>query len=98
MRRARTLAALGMLVLAAAGCAHGPGGKGPRMGPDHTPGWQMMNQAERDEHHRRMMAARTPEDCRRVMDEHRKRMQERADAHGMKMPGPRHDACAGMRP
>ncbi len=98
MRLSWTLAALGALVFAGAGCAHGPGGKGPRMGPDHTPGWHMMNQAERDEHQRRMLAARTPEECRQLMEEHRRRMQERASARGAAMPGPRHDACAGMQP
>lgn len=100
MRKASTLAALAILTVAVTGCAHLPGGMGhhgqdPRTGPEHTPGWHMMNQAERDEHHRRMLAARTPEECRQAMDEHRRRMQERAGPRGMTMPP--HDACAGMQ-
>ena len=104
MKRISTFAAVGLLAIAGAGCAQGPGGMGlgmgpqgggPRMGPDHTPGWHMMNQAERDEHHRRMLAARSPEECRQIMGEHQRRMQERAGPGGMRMPP--QDACAGMR-
>ena len=101
MRSISTLTALGILVLAGTGCADGPGGmglrgQGPRMGPENTPGWHMMNQAERDQHHKRTLAVRTPEECRQIMDEHRRRMQERARARGMTMPP--HDSCAGMQP
>ncbi|WP_332813566.1 hypothetical protein [Ramlibacter sp.] len=103
MGKASTLVALAAFVAAGAGCAYPPGGMGrhaggPGTGPDHTPGWGMMSQAERDEHHRRMQAARTPEECRQAMDDHRRRMQERARERGMRMPEPRQDACAAMRP
>lgn len=102
MKTYATLLALGLCALAGAGCAQGPGrmgmgpqGPGPRMGPDHTPGWHMMTQAERDEHHRRMLSARTPQECRQFMDEHRRLMQQRAGGRGMQMPP--QDACAGMQ-
>jgi hypothetical protein len=80
----------------------GPGrmGAGPMMGgrwgPGQTPGWSMMSPAERDEHHRRMEQARTYDDCRAVMDEHRARMQQRGGAGGDDRPGPRSDACEGL--
>lgn len=102
MRSVSSLAAMATFLLAGAGCAQGPGmmgggpGRGPHVGPDHTPGWAMMNQAERDEHHKRMQGIRTPEECRQAMEEQRRRMQERATARGLMMPGPNQDACAGM--
>ena len=100
MGRTTIAAALAIFTVALTGCAQGPGGIGHqasegRTGPDHTPGWHMMSQAERDEHHRRMLAARTPEECRQAMDEHRRQMQERAGPSGMAMPP--QDACAGMQ-
>jgi hypothetical protein len=81
--------------------AAGPGarrGMGPRFGRDYTPGWSMMSRAERDEHHKRMVEARTPDECRAVRDEHRKLMEQRAKERGRpNMPGPRYDACASLR-
>lgn len=74
------------------------GGMGPRMGKDFTPGWAMMSTQERDEHHKRLQDAKTPEECRAVMDEHRKLMDQRAKERGMSgMRGPRRDACAGFK-
>ena len=74
-------------------------GAGARAGSDVTPGWMMMEPAERDEHRQAMLAARTPEECRKVRDEHMARMQERARARGMaSMPMAQMDACADMRP
>jgi hypothetical protein len=88
---------------AASAPAAGPGpgargGMGPRMGRDFTPGWSMMTQQERDEHHKRLLEAKTPEECRAIMDEHRKLMSDRAKERGMPaMRGPRRDACAGFK-
>lgn len=90
----------------AAASAPGPGGPGmgprrgigPRFGRDYTPGWAMMSEAERAEHHRQMADVRTRDECRAVRDEHRKLMEQRARERGMgNMRGPRHDACAGFR-
>lgn len=75
------------------------GGMGPRVGSDSTPGWMMMDPAEREEHRRAMAAARTPDECRKLRDEHLQRMQQRARERGMgSMPMPMHDACEGMNP
>jgi hypothetical protein len=58
----------------------------------------MMSAQERDEHHKRLLEAKTPEECRAVMDEHRKLMEQRAKDRGMPgMRGPRRDACAGFK-
>lgn len=82
-----------------AGPAAGPRGPmGPRFGQDFTPGWMMMTPEERDEHRRRMQSARTPEECRQLLDEHRKLMESRAKDRGMgNMRAPRRDACADWR-
>lgn len=106
-----TLAAMAAVILSATACAQqapwagprGPGqggpGMGPRFGSDYTPGWSMMDPAEREEHQRAMQGARTPEECRRLRDEHLQRMQQRGMARGMAgIPMPRFDACAGMQP
>jgi hypothetical protein len=66
---------------------------GGRWGSDFTPGWSMMTPKERDDYHRRMADAKTPEDCRAVFDEHRKLMDQRAQERGVRMPTPRRDAC-----
>lgn len=85
------------------GYGMGPGGMGPGRGPwygsDYTPGWSMMTPQERDEHRRRMLAARTPEECRQIRDEQVQRMTDRARAQGATtLPMPMRDACAGMQP
>jgi hypothetical protein len=79
----------------------GPGPRGPmgpRFGQDYTPGWSMMTPQERDDHRQRMHSAKTPDDCRKIVDEHRKLMADRAKERGMgSFRGPRRDACAGWR-
>lgn len=71
---------------------------GPSIGRDFTPGWMMMDRAERDTHRQQMLNAKSAEECRQIRDEHLKQMTERAKARGVTMPGPRHDACASFRP
>jgi hypothetical protein len=76
-----------------------PAGRGmaERWGPDRTPGWAMMSPEERAEHRRQMESVRTRDECRKTMDDHHRRMVERAKERGMMMPDrPRHDACANM--
>lgn len=112
MRTIPVVAALAAVLLATTACsqpgappgdrmAGGPPreGMGPRVGSDATPGWMMMDPAERESHRRAMLAARTPEECRALRDEHLQRMQQRARERGMgSMPMPMRDACEGMKP
>ena len=112
MRKIPLATAVAAFILSTTACSQQPraagepmsggmmqGGSGARAGSDFTPGWMMMEPAERDEHRQAMLAARTPEECRKLRDEHMARMQERARARGMaSMPMPQMDACAGMRP
>lgn len=84
------------------GGPHGMGGgmggmQGMAMGPDNTHGWGMMSAQEREEHHRRMMAARSPEECRAMHTEHQRRMTERSRERGITMNPPPHDPCDQMR-
>lgn len=92
----RSIAVLLSLVGAvSAGCAQGARPmSGPwHAGPNHTPGWSMMSEQERAQHHAQLQAAKTPEECQRVMDEHRRLMQRRAAERGMPMQSPPEAAC-----
>lgn len=76
-------------------------GTGPmgRWGADTTPGWSMMTPAERTEHQERMRSAKTYEECKTVMEQHREQMAARAKEKGGKaLRTPRRDACAGLKP
>ena len=74
------------------------GGMGPRSGPGWTPGWSMMSAEERREHHDRLAAAKTYDECRAEMDRHRQAMGERARTQGRPGPDtPRRDACASLK-
>lgn len=92
----RTIAAsLSLVGAIGAGCAQTgrPMGGPWHAGPRHTPGWSMMSEQERAQHHAQLRAAKTPEECRRVMDEHRRLMERRAAERGMPMQAPPEDAC-----
>jgi hypothetical protein len=85
------------------------GGMGPRMGPgmgrgagrwgsDFTPGWAMMTPEERNEHRDRMRNMKSYEECKAYQSQHHEQMAARAkERGGSPMPGPRRDACAGMK-
>ncbi len=106
MKHHITLCAAGLLVLSlgaaqAQGPASAPGmgmmGRSP-MTRDNTPGWSMMNRAERREHHDKMMAMSDHGACMAYMQEHHAKMAERAKARGRTLPAqPRRDACAPLK-
>jgi len=80
-----------------------PGGMGMMRGwqatRDNTPGWAMMNRAERDAHHRKMQSMASADECKAYMDKHRAEMVDRAKQQGRKAPAavaPRHDPCARL--
>ena len=90
----------------------GPGGgMGPGMGPgmgggrgmrfdfnkDNTPGWSLMTPEERTAHREKMLAAKTPEECKAVQEEHHKQMAARAKEKGQTLRGPRQNACDRMK-
>ena len=86
--------------------AGGPSAGGPgmgmragRWGPDMTPGWTLMTDAERVEHQNRMRAMKTYAECKLFQAEHYTLLTERAKAQGKQLPpmgSGRRDPCAGL--
>lgn len=62
-------------------------------GPRYTPGWAMMSEQERAQHHAQMQAAQSPEECQRLLEEHRRLMEQRAAERRMPMRRPSRAAC-----
>jgi Spy/CpxP family protein refolding chaperone len=77
----------------------GPGGRGMRFdfNKDNTPGWSLMTPEERTAHREKMLAAKTPEECKAIQEEHHKQMSERAKEKGQALRGPRQNACDRMK-
>jgi hypothetical protein len=100
------VAALTLGIAHAQGAASGPqpgmgmggGMRGMNMNRDNTPGWSMMNRAERKEHHDKMMAMTDHGACMAHMEEHHAKIAERAKERGRTLPAkPRRDACAALK-
>ncbi|MDT3736518.1 MAG: hypothetical protein ROZ00_09850 [Denitratisoma sp.] len=77
----------------------GPGGRGMRFefNKDNTPGWSLMTPEERTAHREKMLAAKTPEECKAVQEEHHQQMAARAKEKGQTLRGPRQNACDRMK-
>lgn len=84
---------------ASAAFAQGPGkGAGWSFNKDNTGGWSMMGREERAEHRNRMMSMKTYEECVAYLEEHRKRMEARAQERGRPGPGnAAHNMCDRMK-
>jgi Ni/Co efflux regulator RcnB len=95
------LLAASMTAAQAQGAASAPamgGMRGMQMNRDNTPGWSMMNRAERKEHHDKMMAMTDHAACMAYMEQHHAKMAERAKERGRTLPAkPRRDACAALK-
>jgi len=98
-----------LVLTVAAGCTHGMGGhtmgSGTGMGMGQpgdadaasTPGWSMMSPEERHAHRSRMQSMGNREECMRHMEEHQRRMMDRAKEHSVAPPAPGDaKACEGM--
>ena len=76
-------------------------GQGRGMGADaqdSTPGWSMMTPEEREAHQAHLRSATSREQCERYMQEHQKRMADRAKQRGLPAPAePRPDLCPAMK-
>jgi hypothetical protein len=98
MRTPPALAALAALALCTvAGAQQAPAPAEtftPHVGPEYTPGFDMMSPQERDDYRDRILAAPTRDECRRMRDEQIRVAAQRASVRGMKyVPDPRYDAC-----
>ena len=70
--------------------------QGSRAGADQIPGWNMMTTQERQQFQRDMQSAKSPDQCRQVMDKHRQLMADRAKERGVATPTePRRDGSRG---
>jgi Spy/CpxP family protein refolding chaperone len=103
----RILATAALALVAGISLAQGPGpgagpGKGPgggwQFGPNNTRGWSLMTAEEREQHRQKMLAMTTYADCKALLDEQRKLIDERAKERGVAAPrGPRTDMCERMK-
>lgn len=76
----------------------GAAGQGARAGSDYTPGWSMMNSAERKEHRERMRTMKTYEECKAYAEQHHEEMKARAkERGGAALKQARRDPCEGMK-
>jgi hypothetical protein len=107
MKTTHFTALMALLITASGAWAQGgPPASGPQrgMGPramsgaDFTPGWAMMSRQERDEHRAKMRSMQNYDECKAYVEQHREQMAARAKERGMAaMPGPRRDACVGLK-
>lgn len=74
-------------------------GKGAGYGfnADNTRGWGLMTPAERTEHQKKMLAAKTTDECIAVRDEHHKLMEARAKEKGTTLGTPKANPCDQMK-
>jgi hypothetical protein len=67
-------------------------------GPNDTMGWSMMDRKERNEHHTRMHAMKSFDECKAYVDDHHAKMRARAKEAGRAMPAePRNYACSWLK-
>ena len=68
------------------GMVGGPMMGGQCCGADVTPGWAMMTPEERRQHQEKMRGFKDQQACQAYMDDHHKKMQERAKEQGKALP------------
>ncbi len=83
------------LALTASSAFAGPGPWSADKG--NTPGWQLMTPEERTEHQAKMRSFTDYNACTQYVDEHRKKMVERAKEKGMAPPAMRRNPCDMMK-
>ncbi|MEO1765755.1 hypothetical protein [Thiobacter aerophilum] len=93
-RRLVLAAALAAIVLSTSALAQGPR---YRFNQTNTPGWTLMSAEERAEHQKKMLAAKTYDECKAIQEEHHKAMEARAKEKGVTLNAPRYNACDRMK-
>ena len=89
--------AAGLMFAFAAAQAADSGGRRFRFDQDNVPGWALMTSAERAAHHQKLTSLRTVDECRAYMQEHRGKMEARAQERGKILRAPRFDVCDQMK-
>ena len=64
---------------------------------NNTAGWQLMTPAERTEHQTKLRSFTEYNACKEYVDEHHKKMEERAKEKGVAVPVMRRNACDVMK-
>jgi hypothetical protein len=85
-----------LLALSSASAANGETERF-RFDQDNVPGWTLMSSAERVEHHRKLVGFRRVSDCRAYLEEHRKRMEDRARERNRLLRMPSFDVCEQLK-
>jgi len=93
-RRLIIAATLAAVILSTSALAQGPR---YRFNQTNTPGWSMMSAAERTEHQKKMLAAKTYDECKAIQEEHHKAMEARAKEKGVTLGTPKANACDNMK-
>lgn len=83
------------VTLGAVGAEAAPGPY--RFQQDNTPGWTLMTPAERTEFQNKMGVAKTYDECKAILAEHRATIATRAQEKGVTVNVPRREACDQMR-
>lgn len=94
--RVPLLLATAMLTLTVSGTTLAQGPR-YRFNQNNTPGWTLMTPEERAEHQKKMLAAKTYEECKQIQEEHHKMMEARAKEKGVTLNAPRYNACDRMK-
>ena len=68
-----------------------------QFGEENVPGWALMSSAERVEHHQKLLGFKRLVDCRTYMEEHRRKMEERARERNRIPRVPRFDVCEQLK-
>jgi hypothetical protein len=63
----------------------------------NTAGWQLMSEEERGQHQTKLRSFTEYALCKEYVDEHHKKMEERAKEKGVDMPVMRHNPCDAMK-
>jgi len=96
MKRTITIISLTLaLALTVSSAFAGPGRWSANKG--NTPGWQLMTPEERTEHQAKMRSFTEYNACKEYVDEHHKKMAERAKEKGVTVPVMRRNPCDMMK-
>lgn len=68
-----------------------------RFDQDNVPGWALMTSAERAEHHQKLIGFKRLDDCGAYMEEHGRKMEERAKERNRILREPPIDVCEQLK-
>lgn len=93
-RRLIIAATMAAVILSTSALAQG---RHYRFNQTNTPGWSLMSAEERTEHQKKMLAAKTYDECKAIQEEQHKAMEARAKEKGATLGAPKTNACDNMK-